>query len=68
VEETVKKHKGKRWRVQEDGFEADSHVKLKAESRAGGVTMVAQSNITQPATSTMSPAELRDLVMAAPPS
>jgi hypothetical protein len=53
--------------------EADSHrrwgvVKLRAQSRAGGVAMIAQSSIMQPATRTMSPTELRDLVMAAPPS
>jgi hypothetical protein len=59
-------------RVEGAKIEANSHdrlvfVELRAGSRAGDVAVIAQSSIMQPATSTTSPIELRDLVMAAPP-
>ena len=59
--------------VEETGVEVDSQdgrlvVKLRAQSCAGGVAMIAQSSIMQPAMRMTNPAELRDLVMAAPPS
>ena len=60
-------------KVEETGVEVDSQdgrlvVKLRAQSCAGGVAMIAQSSIMQPAMRMTNPAELRDLVMAAPPS
>ena len=71
--ERLQKQGEKRFEVEETGVEVDSQdlrlvVKLKAGRQVGRVAMIAQSNIMQPAMRMTNPAELRDLVMAAPPS
>ena len=74
LEESVLPKQGeKKVEIEKTGVEVDSQdgrlvVKLRAQSCAGGVAMIAQSSIMQPAMRMTNPAELRDLVMAAPPS
>ena len=73
MEESVLPKQGeKKVEVEETGVEVNSQdgrlvVKLRSRSEAGGVAMIAQSSIMQPAMRTTNPAELRDLAMAAPP-
>ena len=72
-ESVLPKQGEKKVEIDKTGVEVDIQdrrlaVKLRAGSQAGGVAMIAQSSIMQPAMRMTNPAELRDLVMAAPPS